>query len=145
MLQFLHSWWNKDAETHRHDQTLELTVTRLMVSMMRMDDKLENSEHDEIVRLVGKRFALGDEAAEALFQEAVHANDDGPCFDDLARQINSNYDKLEVAMLLSDIWRVAEADGRIDFYEERYLSRISSLLGVSPEMVREAKLHRKAA
>jgi len=145
MLQFLKRWWHNGEVIRQHDQNLELTVTRLMVSMMHMDDKLEKSEHDEIIRLLRKRFSLYEDEAENLFQEALKANGEGPGFKELAAQINRNYDKLDVAVLISDIWRVAEADGRIDYLEERYISRISALLKVPAEMVREAKHHRMAA
>ncbi|MDQ6965385.1 MAG: TerB family tellurite resistance protein [Mariprofundaceae bacterium] len=145
MLTFLKRWWHNGEVRKSHNQNLELTVTRLMVSMMHMDDKLEQSEHDEIIRLLRKRFSLYEDEAENLFQEAIKANGEGPGFEALAAQIKRNYNKLDVAVLISDIWRVAEAGGRIDFYEERYISRISSLLKVPTEMVREAKYHRMVA
>ncbi|HCS13262.1 MAG: hypothetical protein COS82_02210 [Zetaproteobacteria bacterium CG06_land_8_20_14_3_00_59_53] len=145
MLQFLKRWWHQGEEPRQHNQGLELTVTQLMVSMMHMDDKLEKAEHDEVIRLLRKRFSLYEDEAEALFLKAVELNGQGPGFEELAAQIHRSYDRLEVAALLSDIWRIAEADGRIDFYEERYISRLSALLKVPAELVREAKHHRMAA
>lgn len=145
MLHFLKHWWKNGEEGIAHNLGLELTVTQLMVSMMHMDDKLEASEHDEIIRLLRARFSLYEDEAEALFQKAVDQSGEAPCFDQLAEQVNSNYNKPEVAALLSDIWHVAEADGHIDYYEERYISRLSALLKVPAEMVREARQHRMAA
>lgn len=145
MVQLLKNWWSRDGEASPHDQDLELTVTRMLVSMMRMDDRMDVHEHDEIIRLLGKRFSLSEDDAEILIQRALYIRSDGPGFEQLVQQINDNYDRDEVALLLSDIWRVAEADGRIDFYEERYISRLSSLLKVPSRVVREAKQHSMAA
>jgi len=145
MLTLLKHWWNAGEEIPQHDQKLELTVTRLMVSMMKMDDSLDQSQYDEIIRLVSNRFGITHADAGALFHEAMVTDGKGPRFEQLAKQIKSNYNRFDLAVLLNDIWRVAEANGQIDFYEDQFIGRISGLLGVSPEVLAEIKQHRKAA
>jgi len=144
MHEILKRWWNNGEDISEHGQSLELTVTRLMVSMMKADNHVDEAEHDEVIRLLGKRFGIDNVAAEDLFQEALQSSGNAPRFEQLAQQLKDNYDPQEVAMLLGDIWAVAEADGQIDYFEDRYISRLSSLLGVSPEMLTKAR-GRKAA
>ena len=144
MLKYLKRRWGRAEEAAGivpHDEELELNVTRLMVSMMKMDDIIDQRERDEIVRLVSKRFDLSRNEAEKLLQEVARTEKDAPRFRQIAAQIKARYSKHEVAELLGEVWAVAEADGRIDFYEQRYISRISSLLGVSNHDLNEAKMH----
>ena len=148
MLEYFKRRWAKECAKEPvkgHDVELELNVTRLMVSMMKMDDIIDQRERDEILHLLGRRFDLSRSEAEKLLQEVARTEKDAPRFYQIASQIKARYSKHEVAELLGEVWAVAEADGRIDFYEQRYISRISSLLGVSSHDLNEARMHYRPA
>ncbi|MDQ6973171.1 MAG: TerB family tellurite resistance protein [Mariprofundaceae bacterium] len=141
MLKDLKRCWSGENPCSRHEQTLELTVTKLMVTMMQMDDKIHQREHEEIIRLVGRRFSLERDASEKLLLEVSQSDGDAPRFRQLSEQIRARYSRQEVAELPGETWAVTEADGEVVFYEERYISRTSSLLGVSSRELREARTH----
>jgi len=145
MLKTMKHWWNNEPEIEISDQPIELTVTQLLVSMMKMDDNLHPKQRAEVIHLLQTRFQLSETAAEGLCQKVVQSDSPVPVFARLAKQIRKHYIRSEIADLMHDIWQVAIADGHVDFQEERYLSRISSLLGVPANMLTEAKLDRKAA
>lgn len=137
-------------QTHTHPeeaerQSLAQIVTRLMVTMMQMDDDVDLREYERIVQLVGRRFGLEAREVEACVERLLHPSEEAPAFDEWARRIKASYSRRDLVNILSDVWAVAEADGHVDYFEERYMSRLSTLLGVSSRDVREARAHAHAA
>ena len=130
MLELLERWWNSAEQGRSHERALELTLIRLMLGMMKQDGKLAMDEHEACVRLLVRRFAIGREAAEQLFEEAEQAEAKGPGLEQLAQRIGGRYNWVDLAELLDDIWCVAEADGHIDSLDEHYVQRIGKLLGM---------------
>jgi len=145
MLECLEQWWNNAVDTRRHDRELELTLIRLMVSMMNSDGQLDMREHDAVIRLLVRRFAISSEAAEHLFQEARQAETESRRYEQLAQQLGSRCSWLDVATLLDDIWCVAEGDGHLDSLDERYVRRICRLLGKTAVSPAKSGGQRKAA
>ena len=142
MLDSLERWWNNGNTESRHDNTLEISIIRLMVSMMKKDNKLDISEHDAVIRMISKRFGIGLEEAEHVLEEVKLAESAGLQLNDLAQQIEDRHNWIDLATLLDDIWCVTEGDEHSDHLEDDYVSRISSLLGISNELqVESGQLH----
>ncbi len=120
-------------------QSLAQIVTRLMVTMMQMDDDVDLREYERIVHLVGQRFGLDPTEVEACVERLLHPSGDAPSFEEWARRIKESYSRRDLVSILGDVWAVAEADGHVDYFEERYMSRLSTLLGVSGREVRQAR------
>jgi uncharacterized tellurite resistance protein B-like protein len=137
MLDSLEIWWNNVNAQSRHDHALEISIIRLMIEMMKKDNKLDMSEHDGVIRMISKRFGLSCEAAEKLLEEVILAESDGLHLNDLAQQVESHYHWIDLATLLDDIWCVTEGDEHSDHLEDDYVRRISSLLGMSNEPLME--------
>lgn len=144
MLKFLKRRWSSDRKFSHHEQELELSIIKLVVGMMKIDNKLDKRERDGIVRLVSKHFEISVDAAETLLLELPQTEGDAPRFRQLAQQIKRKFSQHEAAMLLGEVWSVAESGGHKDCYEKRYISRISGLLGISAKALAEAKSHCKA-
>jgi len=139
LLKFLKQRWNGGKTFTRHEQELELSIIKLVVGMMKIDDRLDKRERDGIVRLVSKHFSISMDAAEAMLLELPQTEGDAPRFRQLAQQIKKDFSQHEVAMLLGEVWSVAESGEHKDCYEKRYISRISGLLGISATSLAEAK------
>ena len=132
------------TQTHGTDagrESLAQIVTRMMVTMMQMDDEVDLREYGRIVHLVARRFGLDPAEVEACVERQLQPGDDAPAFDEWARRIKSSYSRRDLVSILSDVWAVAEADGHVDYFEERYMSRLATLLGVSSREVRQARAH----
>jgi len=139
MLKTLERWWKQEDELHPNQPELTLAVTKLMVGMMAMDGVMHENQHREIVKVLSERFNLSTEESEGLIQQAQGKDGSELRFQNLVDQINKEFDDNERASILQELWQVAIADGEINFKEDRYLNRLSGLLGISADRISKAK------
>ena len=125
MLNTLKHWWHEDQQSGPRQPKLSLYITKLMVGMMSMDGKLDQREQDEIVKLLGEHYGQSRQESIALIEKAT---DSDLKIGDIVRRITSEFDVRQRTEILSQIWQVALADGEVDFLEEQYINRLSSLL-----------------
>jgi len=136
MLNTLKHWWHEEEKSSHRQPELSLCITKLMVGMMGMDGKLDDCEQNEIVKLLGEHFGQSRQESFALIEQAKSLNLQ---FDEIIYQITSEYDLDERAEMLGQIWQIALSDGEVDFLEEQYINRLSSLINVSADALAAAK------
>ncbi len=139
MLKTLERWWKEEEDLHPDQPELTLAVTKLMVGMMAMDGVMHEEQHNEIVKVLSNRFNLSAGESEDLIQQAKGKEGSELRFQNLVDQINREYDYDQRTNILQELWQVAIADGEINFKEDRYINRLSGLLGVSADCVSKAK------
>jgi uncharacterized tellurite resistance protein B-like protein len=138
MLTTLKNWWHQE-EVCTQQPDLELAVTKLLVGMMSMDGEINSAEQKEVEHLLNVRFGFSEEESHDLVIQARDASRTDLAFSKVVKQIESNYSLQERADILSHVWRIALADGEVDFLEERYINRLSGLIGVSSEALQNLK------
>ncbi|MDX8388008.1 MAG: TerB family tellurite resistance protein [Ghiorsea sp.] len=129
MLNTLKNWWNQE-ELSSDEPELKLAITKLMVGMMAMDKNADSDEYAEICRLLSQSFDLTEGESKELIEQALDTERKDLRFDRIVKQIESNHTVEERCAILSQIWKIAMADGDIDFLEEQYINRLSGLIGV---------------
>ena len=139
MLKTLERWWKEEDSLHPDQPELTLAVTKLMVGMMAMDGVMHENQHNEIIRVLSDRFKLSSDESEDLIRQAKGKEGSELRFQSLVDQINKEYDQAQRTAILQELWQVAIADGEINFKEDRYINRLSGLLGVSADCVSKAK------
>lgn len=139
MLNKLKQWWNDGEEAVQGAPDLSLTVTKLLTGMMIIDGKVDDNEYSEIVDILQARFGMSAEECETLVEQAIA--DDAPVqhFEQMVEQLTVAYNIEQRTEILRALWRVANADGEVDFVEDQYINRLSSLIGVSTEALMDAK------
>jgi len=138
MLKTIKGWWHREEGAQQKPE-LTLAITKLMVGMMSMDSKIDAEEHAEIVKALGEQFSLSAEESEALIVQATDKERTDLRFSAVVEQIVEHFNVDERAAILAKLWRVAMADGNIDFLEEQYINRLSGLLGVPTSFLSEMK------
>ena len=136
MIKTLQRWWQTEEELHPGKPELTIAVTKLMIGMMAMDGVMREEQKTEIIRLLGERFNLPAEESESLMQQASGTEHR---FETLVEQLNESFSMDERIAILKDLWQVAIADGEVDFREDRYINRLSSLLGVPANCLSSTK------
>ena len=120
------------------DVTPELAAAALMVEAAMSDGVYANVEHDEILDVLVTSFKLDADAAEAVLKQA----------EDLAEQAVDHHRFTKVVKMLdhdqrmqfmTDLWRVALADGERDAHEDMLLRRLAPLLALSDRERAEAR------
>lgn len=135
MLKTIQGWWRREEGAQQKPE-LTLAITRIMVGMMMVDGALDDEERKQICNMLADQFGLSGDESDALIQEA---SDSTIAFNKVVAQVVDNYNLEERTALLAKLWRVAMADGNISFLEEQYINRISGLIGVPPNALKELK------
>lgn len=139
MLNKLKQWWNDGEEAVQGAPDLSLTVTKLLTGMMIIDGKVDDNEYSEIIDILQARFGMSAEECAALIEQAIANDAPVQRFEQMVEQLTIAYNIEQRTEILRALWRVANADGEVDFVEDQYINRLSSLIGVSTEALMDAK------
>jgi uncharacterized tellurite resistance protein B-like protein len=110
-----------------------------MVDVARADHSFDESEFDSLLRLLESHFELSPDQAAALVNRAGEKADDMISLYEFTQLLHKHLDAREKARIVSLLWQIAYADGRLDKYEDSLVLKISDLLYVSRGRVRRLK------
>ena len=144
MLSLLKQMFDTDAHDphgpgeHTVDE-LHLAAAVLLVETARMDDSVDEDEHQVIVDLVKTRFDLADEEVGAVVELADRVAHDSVELSRFTRRIRDGFDHAERVEMIEMLWRVVYADGVVHDHEANLLRRVAGLLYVSDQESGEAR------
>ncbi|MDX8398540.1 MAG: TerB family tellurite resistance protein [Mariprofundaceae bacterium] len=130
MFNTMKRWWHVESESEGPVPDLSLAVTKLMVGMMGVDGKIDQEERDEIIILLEKYYDMSAQDSSEMIEDCLNGEAVNLRLEEVVKYINEHYSIEKRTQIIEQIWRVAHADGEIDFIEDRYLNRISSLLAI---------------
>tara|TARA_Y100000992_G_scaffold265797_1_gene203362 strand:- start:203 stop:640 length:438 start_codon:yes stop_codon:yes gene_type:complete len=109
---------------------IELTAAVLAYEIARSDGDIGNEElrllMDEI-KIISKKVGKDEKEIYKIIE--IYSND-SVSFYEFVEDINSNYSKEEKHSLLSFMWDIAFADGKLDVNEERLIRRLADLIKI---------------
>ncbi len=111
----------------------------LMTEVARADYDYDESEFDLLLELISKYFQISPEEAVELANEAGETAEDYVSLHNFTQLLNKNLSEREKGHIVSLLWKVAYADGRLDKYEDSLVLKISDLLHVSRGRVMRLK------
>ena len=111
----------------------------LMTEVARADYEYDESEFDLLLDLITNCFQISPEEAVELANEAGETAEDYVSLHSFTQLLNKNLSEREKAHIVSLLWQVAYADGRLDKYEDSLVLKISDLLYVSRGRVMRLK------
>lgn len=126
-------------ESADRDAALRLATAVLMVDVARADHAFDEAEMQRILDLVASHFRLDAEAAAVLVDSAGERAEDLVGLHDFTRLLHQHLNEKEKSRIISLLWQVAYADGRLDKYENSLVLKISDLLYVSRGRVMRLK------
>jgi uncharacterized tellurite resistance protein B-like protein len=112
------------------EEDLPLATAALLVEMSRADHDAAEEERALILQSVQGHFGLPVEEAEQLLQDAEREADAAVSLHDYTRLLNEALEPAQKSRLLTLLWQVAQADGRVDKYEEYLVRKVADLLYV---------------
>ena len=121
------------------DQAIRMATAVLMIDVARADYVFDESEFDQILKLVQVHFGLPAEQAADLVVEASGKAEDLVDIHEFTKLLHDYLTEDEKAQIVSLLWRIAYADGRLDKYEDSLVLKISDLLYVSRGRVMRLK------
>ena len=118
---------------------IELTAAVLAYEIARSDGDISNSELSVIMEEIEKiAQKVGKEKVE-IYKIVETYSKDSVSFYEFVEDINKNYLKEQKLSLLSFMWKIAYADGRLDVDEERLVRRVADLIKIKDVEVLKLK------
>ena len=139
ILEFFDKNLSSKNETIDAEHKLKLASASLLIEMIRMDHKIEQTEHDMVKALIKKDFELSDEETESLFELAEEESKNAIDYYRFAKLINKEFDNTQKIRIIENLWQIAYADDELDKYEEHYLRKITELLHIPHKEFIKAK------
>lgn len=128
----------KGGRLDRHGFAARYATAALLVACSKADADEDPTEEAVIVDILTNTFELSKSTVDQILRLAGEAVESSG-LSTITDLVNEYYLPQDKRALLQHIWRVAYADGRIDVYEEKFVSRVAGLLGLSGDDVAEAR------
>ncbi len=119
----------RKSETE-HTKALQIATAALLLEMMRMDDKIADTERDSVAATLRRMFELDAEQLEILMDLAEQEARQASGYYQFTSLINKSFDAEQKTQLLENLWCVAMSDGHLDAHETHLMRKIASLLYV---------------
>jgi uncharacterized tellurite resistance protein B-like protein len=118
-----------ESEAER-EHRLQLAAAALLIETARADFSEDEVEEASLRTLLCETLDLSPEEVDTLLQQAGEQLDEATSLYDFTRVINDHYSAAQKLELVSSMWRVAYADGRLDKYEEYLIRQVAELIYV---------------
>jgi uncharacterized tellurite resistance protein B-like protein len=113
------------------DNDYRIAFAALLVHAAAIDGRVSGTERDKLNALLKQRFALDDEAAGELVEQATAAEQEAIDLYGFTHQLMRTLDESERCRMVEMMWEIAFADGAISEFEDNLIWRAADLLGVS--------------
>ena len=127
------------SDEDEREQAIRMATAMLMTEVARADFEYDESEFDVLLNLITSTFQMSVEDAVELANEAAGTAEDYVSLHSFTQLLNDSLSEPEKEHVVSLLWRVAYADGRLDRYEDSLIQKISALLYVSRGRVMRLK------
>ena len=139
MFSFFKKEDKKKSDSIQSSFEIELTAAVLAYEIARSDGDISNSELSVIMEEIEKiAKKVGKEKVE-IYKIVETYSKDSVSFYEFIEDINKNYLKEQKLSLLSFMWKIAYADGRLDVDEERLVRRVADLIKIKDVEVLKLK------
>jgi uncharacterized tellurite resistance protein B-like protein len=129
----------KEEAAGDREAVLRLATAVLMVDVARADHVFEESEFNRLLKLIESHFDLTPEQSAELVNAANEKAEQLVSVHEFTQMLHEHLSEEEKARIVSLLWQVAYADGRLDKYEDSLVLKISDLLYVSRGRVMRLK------
>jgi uncharacterized tellurite resistance protein B-like protein len=112
------------------DRAIRVATALLLVEVARADYDDDAIEDRAMHALIKEHFALSDDEAQLLIEEARQQADRAVSLQSFTRELHEHLSVDEKDKVVEMLWRVALADDRLDKYEDYVVRKVADLLYV---------------
>jgi uncharacterized tellurite resistance protein B-like protein len=120
----------KSAEPEDRDRGLRIATALLLIEVARADYVDDLAEGAAVVAQLGEFFALEEQEARLLVEEARRQADHAVSLQSFTRRLVEALTEEEKHRVVEMLWRVALADHRLDKHEDYVVRQVAELLYV---------------
>ena len=143
MLNRIKSLLGNSNEVKEEDEAQQIAIAAgvLLIEIARADDDIADDEINIAIDHLKYSFQNSAIKIDDVFKETIKdKSEDATSLYEFTDLINKEWDKEKKLKLLQALWEVANADNRIDKYEEYYIRKIKDLIYLSDQDFITAKL-----
>jgi len=118
------------ADSAAREQGLRLATALLLIEVARADYAHDPAEHAMIFSSLKQFFAIDDDVAQLLLEEARREADHAVELQQFTRRLHEQLSAAEKLRVVEMLWQVALADQRLDKHEDYTVRKIADLLYV---------------
>jgi len=119
-----------EIDEDARDRAIRMATAVLMTEIARADDEYDEVEFDLLLKLITNHFHMSAQEAIELADESNETVEDYVSLHSFTQLLNKNLTEQEREHIISLLWQIAYADGRLDKYEDSLVLKISDLLYV---------------
>lgn len=119
---------------------LHLAAAALLIETARADFTQDGAEQAALEELLSSALGLEQAEVHELVEQASNQVDEATSLYEFTRVINDYYSAAQKLQLVSAMWRVAYADGKLDKYEEALIRQVAELTYVPHQDYIRSKL-----
>lgn len=117
------------------EHAIRLATAVLMTEVARVDYDYDEVEFESLIELIGRAFHLPAEEAADLANAAGETAEEYVSLHSFTQLLNKSLSESDKERVVSLLWQVAFADGRLDKYEDWLVLKIADLLYVNRSRV----------
>jgi len=127
-----------DASGQATDHELKIATGVLLLEMAGSDDDYDPAEVQAIFNAMKSQFGVNEDASMDILEAADAMREKAGKIDEFVDAINQNFSLKQKQIVMSMIWKVVMADGKIDKYEKRFATQMMNRLQLTKEQTAEA-------
>jgi uncharacterized tellurite resistance protein B-like protein len=129
----------QEPDPEEREHTIRMATAVLMVDVARADNDFQEAELTALLDLIESHFELSAEEAGELANAADEEAERLVSLHRFTQLLHQNLNDDEKARVVSLLWQIAYADGRLSKYEDSLVLKIGDLLYVSRGRVMRLK------
>ena len=130
----------EDASEEEGRLSIQYATAALLIEVAKSDFDQDEMERGLIFAMLKDTFELRESQLNELVSLADKATQDAHDIYQFTQLVNGAYSYEDKTQLITNLWRVAFADGRIDRYEDHFIRKVCGLLHVAHPDFIKAKL-----
>lgn len=144
MFKFLEKILNEEADWKQIDERdLMVATAGLFLEMVYADFEIHPDEEKQLTDALSNLFDLTQEEINQLLNKAKQNRDQRQDIWQFASLLKDHLERDQRLQILTNLWRIVFADGRVDKYEDALMRKITNLLGLDHSEMIETKLRVK--
>jgi len=124
---------------------LQLSAAVLMLEVSKADNHIDAVEIETINSILSDAFALDESKINILLSESKVESENAISLHNFTREICQHCDHQERLTILTYLWQIAFADGRIDANERHFIRKVASLIYLNDADINQAKTQAQTA
>lgn len=137
--EFVNSAFNRAGDVQQQALGVQMAAAALLVEIAAADFEQQPEEREAIAAAIKDAFDLEANDIEQLINDAEQHHAEAISLHEYTRVLNEQCSHQQKFEILTQLWRIAFADGQLDKYEDHRIRRIADLLYLSHSEFIKAK------